>query len=116
MKSMWYSIATMALLVAVAVAQDAPKKITRSAALSAVATKVEPQYPAIAKQVRVQGSVELEAEVAETGEVIKVEIVSGNAMLTGPSVQAVKRWKFKPFVEDGKPIKVLAPITLDFKL
>ena len=54
--------------------------------------------------------------VQETGAVASVEIVSGNPVLTAPSVQAVKRWKFKPFMEDGKAIRVLAPINLDFKL
>jgi protein TonB len=65
---------------------------------------------------KVQGTVELEALVTERGEVAKVDIVSGNPMLTAPSVQAVRRWKFKPFMEDGKAIRVLAPISLDFKL
>jgi len=37
-------------------------------------------------------------------------------MLTGPSAQAVKRWKFRPFVEIGKPIRVLAPVIVDFKM
>jgi hypothetical protein len=36
--------------------------------------------------------------------------------LTAPAAQAAKVWKFKPFTEDGKPIEVLAPIGLDFKL
>jgi protein TonB len=116
MKSLWHVIAVVALLVAVGLAQDAPKKITRAEAISAIASKVQPEYPAMARQLKIQGTVELEAEVAESGAVTKVDIVSGNPVLTAPSVQAVKRWKFKPFVEDGKPIRVLAPINLDFKL
>ena len=116
MKYVWNCIALVALLGAVAMAQDAPKKITRAEALSALATKVQPDYPPIAKQLKVQGTVELEALVSETGEVMKVNIVSGNPVLTNASAQAVKHWKFKPFMQDGKPIQVLAPISLDFKL
>jgi protein TonB len=116
MKLLWHVVALIALLGAVALAQDAPKKITRSEALSALATKVQPDYPPMARQLKIQGTVELEALVTETGEVAKVEIVSGNPVLTAPSVQAVRRWKFKPFTEDGKAIRVLAPITLDFKM
>ena len=116
MKHPLHWIVSMALLGSVAFAQDEPKKITRSEALNAVASRVEPQYPPMAKQLRMQGSVELEVLVGETGEVQKVDIVSGNAVLTGAAVQAVKRWRFKPFLEGGKAIRVLAPLTVDFKL
>jgi protein TonB len=54
--------------------------------------------------------------VAENGSVKKVDIVSGNPVLTGPTATAAKAWKFKPFVEDGKPVQVMAPITVNFKL
>jgi len=116
MRHFWHCIALAALLGAVASAQDEPKKITRAEALGALVTRVQPDYPPVAKQLRIQGTVELQLLVAETGEVSKVDIVSGNPMLTGPSAQAVKRWKFKPFVENGKPIRVLAPVTIDFKM
>ena len=116
MKYFWHCIALAALLGAFAWAQDEPKKITRAEALSAVATKVQPDYPPVARQLRIQGTVELQVLVAETGEVLKVDIVSGNPMFTGPSAQAVKCWKFRPFVENGKPIRVLAPVTVDFKM
>jgi protein TonB len=116
MRHFWYCIALAALLGAVVSAQDEPKKVTRAEALSAVATKVQPEYPPVARQLRLQGTVELQVLVAESGEVTKVNIVSGNAMFTGPSAQAVKRWKFRPFVENGKPIQVLAPVTIDFKM
>jgi protein TonB len=116
MRHLWHFIALVTLLGAVALAQDAPKKITRAGALSAVANKVQPDYPPMARQLRIQGSVELEALVTEAGDVAKVEIVSGNALLTNAAAQAVKRWKFRPFTEDGKPIRVTAPITIDFRL
>jgi protein TonB len=116
MKLLWHVVALVALLGAFASAQDAPKKITRSEALSAVTTMVQPEYPPVARQLKIQGTVELEAVVAENGSVAKVEIVSGNPVLTAPAAECVKRWKFKPFTEDGKPIRVVAPITLNFKL
>jgi len=116
MKLLLKVIALAALLGAVASAQDAPKKISKSEALSAVASRAELPYPAIARQLRVQGVVELSVLVAENGSVAKVEILSGNAMLTVAAADSVKRWKFKPFIEDGKPIQVLAPITVEFKM
>ena len=116
MKTLCRLIALIVVVTAAASAQDAAKKITRAEALSAVALKVQPAYPAVAKQLKIQGVVELEAMVAEDGTVTKVDIRSGNAMLTGPAAQAVKQWKFKPFSEEGKPIRVVAPIEIDFKM
>ncbi len=116
MRQVWYSVVLIALLGSIAVAQDAPKKISRADALSALETKVQPEYPPMARQLKIQGTVELEATTSETGEVSKVQIMSGNPVLTSPASQAVRRWKFKPFMEDGKAIRVVAPIVVDYKL
>jgi len=116
MKSLRYVVALAALLGAVGLAQDTPKKITRAEAIEGLASRVQPDYPPLARQLKIQGTVELEALVTESGEVAKVDIVSGNPVLTTPAAQSVKRWKFKPFLVDGKAIRVLAPISLDFKL
>ena len=111
------NVVTVAILLgALASAQDAPRKVTKAEALSAATVKVQPDYPAIARQLKVQGAVELAVTVAETGAVTRVDIVSGNPILTAPAAAALKHWKFKPFTEDGKPIPVLAPIEIDFKL
>jgi len=58
----------------------------------------------------------LEAVVAENGTVEKVNIISGNPVLTRPASDALKHWKFTPVVVDGKPAKALAPININFKL
>ena len=98
-----------------ALAQEATKKVSSSEALGAVVTRVEPEYPLMARQLRIQGDVSLEAVVAENGTVEKVNIVSGNPVLTRPAAEALRRWKFKPFSADGKPIKVLAPVNMSFR-
>ena len=97
-------------------AQDAPKKVTKAEGLSAVTTKVNPEYPPIAKQLKIEGAVELEAVVSETGTVEKVNIVSGNPVLTRPAADAIKKWKFAPFTADGKAVKALVPVGLSFKM
>lgn len=96
--------------------QEAIKKVTRAEALQAATIKAQPEYPAVAKQLRVAGAVELEALVGQDGKVEKVNIVSGNAMLTRPAADALKRWTFTPFLEDGKPVKALAPVSFTFKM
>jgi TonB family protein len=84
--------------------------------LSAVTAKVSPEYPPIARQLKIEGAVELEAVVSENGTVEKVNIVSGNPVLTRPAVDAVKKWKYAPFTSEGKTVKAAVPVTLSFKL
>ena len=97
-------------------AQDAPKKVTKTEGLNAVTTKVPPEYPAVARQLKIEGAVELEAIVTETGVVEKVNIVSGNPVLTRPASDAVKKWKFAPFTAEGKPVKAVVPVSMSFKM
>ena len=115
MRNILSAILAAALAVVVVYGQDGEKKLTRGEAMSAVASRVEPEYPPLAKQLKIAGSVELEAVVAESGAVEKVNIVSGNPVLTKAGIEALMKWKFKPVVADGKPVKALAPVTFDFK-
>jgi protein TonB len=96
--------------------QSSPKKLTKAEAISAASSKVQPDYPPVAKQLRIEGTVELQAVVAENGTVEDVTIVSGNPVLTRPAATALKKWKFNPFTEGGKPVKALAPVAMNFKL
>jgi TonB family protein len=97
-------------------AQDVQKKASHAEAESAVMSKVPPEYPAVARQLKIQGVVELEAVVTGSGEVEKVNIVSGNPVLTKPAVEALKKWKFKPFTVDGKVVTAQVPVSISFKL
>ena len=115
-RGFWATVALAALLLGTGFAQDEPKKISKSDGLNAVKTKVPPDYPAIAKQLKIEGAVELEALVSESGVVEKVNIVSGNPVLTRPASDAVKKWKFAPFTSDGKAVKALVPVSMSFKM
>ncbi len=91
-------------------------KVTSTEAESAVISKVPPEYPATAKSLKIQGTVELEATVSTTGEVQKVNIVSGNPVLTKPASEALKKWKFRPFTLNGKAIERVVQVNMSFKL
>ena len=106
----------LVLVLAYSCAAQEPKKVSRVEGLNAATTKVQPDYPAMAKQLKIEGAVELEAVVTESGTVEKVNIVSGNPVLTRPAADAVKKWKFAPFTADGKVIKALVPISMSFKM
>lgn len=110
------SAALAALLLGLGYAQEAPKKVTKSEGLNALTTKVAPEYPPIARQLKIEGSVELEALVTESGAVEKVNIVRGNPVLTRPASDAVKKWKYVPFTSEGKAVKAVVPVSLSFKM
>jgi TonB family protein len=109
-------VALTMFLLSTGLAQEAPKKVTKAEGLNAVTSKVAPEYPPIARQLKIEGAVELEAVVTEGGVVEKVNIVSGNPVLTRPASDAIKKWKFVPFTSDGKTVKALVPVSLSFKL
>ena len=109
-------IAAVLLWNIAAFSQEAQKKVSRAEAETAVLTRIQPQYPNAARQLRIQGLVELEVMVNSAGEVEKVNIVSGNPVLTRPAAEAVKKWKFKQFTIEGKPVSADVPVTINFKL
>jgi protein TonB len=96
-------------------AQKEPKKLSKAEALNDVITRVQPEYPVVARQLKLGGEVEVEVVITEEGVTENVRIVSGNPVLTKPCVEALKRWKFKPFTENGKAIKAVADLTFTFQ-
>lgn len=70
-------------------------------AMTRVAKRVAPMYPAAARQLNVSGTQEVEITVDEQGSVVDAKVLKGNAMFSAASVSAVKQWKFTPLVQDG---------------
>ena len=91
------------------------KHVSKEQAIEAAVTKVQPAYPPMARQLKIEGGVELEASIGPDGSVEAVSIVSGNPVLTKPAAEALKKWRFKPFTEDGKPVQVVAPFHFNFR-
>lgn len=71
-------------------------------------------YPLQAQQRQLQGQVWVKILVSETGAVESVEVISGDPVLADAAVDAVKKWKFKPFIKNGKPVKVSTKLPMDF--
>jgi periplasmic protein TonB len=78
--------------------------------------KVEPQYPPLAKQVHIQGRVVLHAVIGKDGSVKGLQVVSGHPMLTASAINAVKQWKYKPYMLNGQPVEIDTTITVNFTL
>jgi len=77
---------------------------------------VKPVYPPDAKAARVQGPVVLHAVIGPIGQVQSVEVVSGHPLLTQAAIDAVKRWKFRPYILQGKAVEVDTQIRVNFTL
>ncbi len=97
-------------------ADEALVRVPETLARGAVTRRVDPEYPAMARQVRITGQVSVDVIIDTAGNVEKVNILNGNALLTGATVSAVKKWKFNPITLTDKPIRAIASLTFNFHL
>jgi protein TonB len=77
--------------------------------------KIEPIYPESARLANIQGVVVLDAVIGSDGTVVDVRPVSGPDELTPAAVDAVKWWRFQPYVVDGQPMQVRTRLAVDFR-
>jgi TonB family protein len=82
----------------------------------AVTRPVRPEYPLLAKQMKVQGAVLLNALIGKDGGIQTLQVLSGPAILADAAREAVKQWRFKPYLEGGQPVETEAKITVDFTI
>ena len=78
--------------------------------------KVQPIYPATASHLRIEGVVDLMATISKTGDISAVKILKGDPTLARAAVDAVKQWKYKPYLLNGEPVEIQTQITMNFKL
>jgi protein TonB len=81
-----------------------------------IASKNAVSYPEMAKMQHVEGAVLLDVIVGSDGSLKEVKALSGPTLLRAGAVDAVKRWRFKPYVIDGAPVEVESTISLNFRL
>jgi periplasmic protein TonB len=78
--------------------------------------RVEPKYPTMALNTHTSGSVVLSAVIATDGTIQSLKVVSGNPLLLGAALAAVREWRYKPTLLDGQPVEVETLITVNFVL
>ena len=84
--------------------------------LGSLVRRVLPEYPIIAKQLGVQGSVVLTALIGKDGRVERVQSVSGPPLLVLPAKHAVEQWQYRPYLLNHEPVEVQTQITVNFLL
>jgi TonB family protein len=77
---------------------------------------VDATYPLLAQHMKVQGSVVLQAIVGADGVIEDLHVLSGPAILTSAAQQAVRQWRFKPYLQNGQPVETKARITVNFSI
>src|SRR5580698_3053500 len=81
-----------------------------------IVSRVQPRYPKDAKKQRIQGPVVMQAIIGTNGDVIDLRLVSGHPLLAPAAMDAVKQWKYRPYMLNGTPIEVETTITFNFTL
>jgi periplasmic protein TonB len=78
--------------------------------------KVNPVYPPLARQARIQGVVILQAQISKEGNIENLQLISGHPMLAPAAIEAVKQWKYKPYLLNGEPVEVETQVQVNFTL
>jgi len=93
-----------------------PVLVSQGVSKGLVTKKVPPQYPETALQGQVQGQVVLSAVIDKKGDVEELTLVSGHPILAPAALEAVKQWKYEPYLLNGQPVKIETQITVVFQL
>jgi protein TonB len=96
----------------------APQRVRLSQGVTEgnLVNKVTPLYPDIAKRARIQGIVVLQAVISKQGTIENLRVVSGHPMLTQAALDAVRQWRYRPYLLNGEPVEVETQITVNFNL
>jgi TonB family protein len=102
----------------IAIAQVHPQRarVSNDVMRSYVLKQVPPIYPEQARKAGVQGTVVLRVQVSRNGDVESIQMISGHPLLAPPAIEAVKQWKYKPYLLNGEPIAVETQVTVNFTL
>jgi periplasmic protein TonB len=91
-------------------------RVSQGVTQGMVLHKVQPTYPALARTARVQGSVVLAAVIGKNGAIQNLHVISGHPLLTQAALDAVRQWRYRPYILNGEPVEVDTQVTVNFSL
>ena len=91
-------------------------RISQGITQGMVISKIEPRYPKIAIAARVTGVVLLKAVISKEGEIKELQVVSGHPLLVPAAMDAVKQWRYRPYLLNGEPVEVETNIIVTFQI
>jgi TonB family protein len=90
--------------------------ISADVAAGLLLQKTTPSYPQLAKQTHIQGQVVLQVEISKDGTIQNLKLISGHPMLAPAAIEAVKQWRYNPYLIDGEPVAVNTQVVVNFSL
>jgi periplasmic protein TonB len=95
-----------------------PQRVRVSSGVSQglLVKRVQPNYPPLARQARIQGVVLLQATISKDGNIENLTLISGHPMLAPAAIEAVKQWKYRPYLLNGEPVEVDTQVQVNFTL
>jgi protein TonB len=78
--------------------------------------RVQPQYPPLARQARIQGMVVLRAMISREGKIENLQVITGHPMLVKSAMDAVLQWRYRPYYLNNEPVEVETQVTVNFTL
>lgn len=91
-------------------------RVSSGVAQGLLIRQVNPQYPQLARQARVEGRVVLQATIGKDGSVLNLHLISGHPMLVQAAMDAVRQWLYKQYYLNGGPVEVDTTINVNFTL
>lgn len=91
-------------------------RVSQGVSQGLLVRRVQPNYPPLARQARIQGTVVLRAVISKDGSIEGLTLVSGHPMLAPAAIDAVKQWKYKPYLLNGEPVEVDTEVLVNFTL
>jgi len=91
-----------------------PARVSGGVMAGSVISKTTPVYPPIAKAAHVSGAVVLHAIISKTGTIQNLTVISGPQMLQSAALEAVKTWRYKPYLLNNEPTEVDTTVTVNF--
>jgi protein TonB len=91
------------------------ERVPPSTALAALVSKVTPEVPALARQLKLSGVVEMDVTIGEEGAVENVSVLRGNPILAKAAEDTMKKWRFKPIKQGDKTVKAVATFSFEYK-
>ena len=93
-----------------------PVSVSEEFSEGLILDRVQPSYPKQALQAGLQGPVVLQAWIAKDGTIRELKLIRGSLLLGEAAYEAVKQWRYKPYVQNGHAVEAQTYVTIDFRL
>jgi protein TonB len=93
-----------------------PVRVSSGVVEAMLLRRTVPTYPAIARAAGIQGTVTLQATISKVGTIENLRVAGGPAMLQQAALDAVKSWRYQPYLLDGEPTEVETTVNVIFSL